>query len=45
MLDFHKLDSRKLAYVGITRVSEKIYIQPSNFSTKNFATEILEMIK
>lgn len=45
MLDFHKLDSRKLAYVGMTRASEKIYIQASNFSTKNFATEILEMIK
>ncbi len=35
-----KINDRKLAYVGMTRASEHLYIQASDYNSDNFATEI-----
>lgn len=44
LVDFDKLDKRKLAYVGMTRAAEKVYIHSNNFDGSNYASEIYDMV-
>lgn len=44
LIDFDKIENRKLAYVGMTRASEKIYIHSNRFDNDNYAREIYEII-
>lgn len=43
LMDFDKITDRKLAYVGITRASEKLYIHSNNFHKENYAKEIKDI--
>lgn len=44
LIDFDNIRSRKLAYVGITRASEKIYIHSKDFEKDSYAKEIYNII-
>lgn len=39
LFDFDQVEDRKLAYVGITRASEQVFIHSDDYFSQNFATE------
>lgn len=45
LLDFDQLENKKLAYVGITRASEHVFIHSDDYLSQNFATELYKNLK
>lgn len=45
LTDFDMLNDRKLAYVGMTRASEHLYIHASDYDSNNFASEIRDIVE
>lgn len=42
---FDTIQDRKLAYVGMTRASEHLYIHASDFDDYNFASEVRNIVE
>ena len=45
LTDFDRLYDRKVAYVGMTRASEHLFIHASDYDDFNFASEIREIVE
>ena len=43
LVDFDRLEEKKLAYVGMTRASEHLYIHANDYDSVNFATEVRDI--
>lgn len=45
LVDFDTIKDRKLAYVGMTRASELLYIHATDYDSINFASEIRDIVE
>lgn len=45
LVDFDTIKDRKLAYVGMTRAAELLYIHATDYDSTNFASEIRDIVE